>query len=122
MGEKGIEALCTIPCINRWSAAILRSEIGPIDRFDSAKELVAYVGLGPRREESGDCEASWSISKRESPRVRAILYTCTSSAAQHNPPVKALYERLTGRGKHRMLHDRLHAKTAVYRVRMLEQA
>ncbi len=53
-GEEGVEVLCTIPVINRWSAAILRSEIGPIDRFDSAKELVAYVGSDPRREESGD--------------------------------------------------------------------
>lgn len=53
-GEEGMGVLCTIPVINRWSAAILRSEIGPIDRFDSAKELVAYVGSDPRREESGD--------------------------------------------------------------------
>ncbi len=102
-GEEGIEVLCTIPGINRWSAAILRSEIGPIDRFDSAKELVAYVGLDPQREESGDKEAARSISKRGNPRIRAILYTCVRNAVQHNPPVKALYDRLTGRGKHHML-------------------
>lgn len=102
-GEEGIEILCTIPGINRWSAAILRSEIGPIDRFDSAKELVAYVGLDPQREESGDREASRSISRRGNPRVRAILYTCVRNAVQHNPPVKALYDRLTDRGKHHML-------------------
>lgn len=102
-GEEGIEILCTIPGINRWSAAILRSEIGPVGRFDSAKELVAYVGLDPRREESGDQEANRSISKRGNPRIRAILYTCVRNAVQHNPPVKALYDRLTDRGKHHML-------------------
>lgn len=102
-GEEGIEILCTIPSINRWSAALLRSEIGPVDRFDSAKELVAYVGLDPQREESGDREASRSISKRGNPRVRAILYTCVQNAVQHNPPVKDLYDRLTDRGKHHML-------------------
>lgn len=102
-GDEGIEVLCTIPGISRWSAAVLRTEIGPIDRFDAAKELVAYVGLDPRREESGDREAARSISKRGNPRIRAILYICVQNAVQHNPPVKALYDRLTGRGKHHML-------------------
>lgn len=102
-GEPGLKVLCTIPGISRWSAAVLRSEIGPIDRFDTAKELVAYVGLDPRREESGDKQAARSISKRGNPRVRAILYICVQNAVQHNPPVKALYDRLTGRGKHHML-------------------
>lgn len=102
-GEKGVEVLCTIPGISRWSSAILRSEIGPVGRFDSAKELVAYVGLDPRREESGDQQVDRSISKRGNPRIRAVLYTCAQNAVRHNPPVKALYERLTDRGKHHML-------------------
>lgn len=102
-GEEGVEILCTIPGISQWSATVLRSEIGPIDRFDSARELVAYVGLDPCREESGDRRVRKSISKRGNPRIRAILYTCTQSAVRHNPPVKALYDRLVDRGKHHML-------------------
>lgn len=101
--DQGVQVLRTIPGIERWSAAILRSEIGPIDQFDSAKEVVAYAGLDPQYEESGDKQASRSISKRGNPRIRAILYVCARNAVQHNPPVKALYDRLTKRGKHHML-------------------
>lgn len=101
--DQGVQVLRTIPGIERWSAAILRSEIGPIDQFDSAKEVVAYAGLDPQYEESGDKQARRSISKRGNPRIRAILYACVQNAIQHNPPVKAFCDRLTERGKHHML-------------------
>jgi Transposase IS116/IS110/IS902 family. len=40
-----------------------------LDRCGIAKELVAYVGVDPQREESGDREANRSISKRGNPRT-----------------------------------------------------
>jgi transposase len=101
--DEGARILTSIPGISEWAATALRVEIGPIHRFASAKKLVAYVGLDPQIEQSGDRRTEKSISKRGNPRIRALLYACVRCAVQHNPPIRAFYHRLRERGKHHMV-------------------
>ncbi|ADZ92967.1 IS110 family transposase [Marinomonas mediterranea] len=62
----------------------------------------AYLGLIPRIRESGTLKGRSMLSKVGPANVRAKIYMAAVVAKQHNPDVKALYERLKSRGKTHM--------------------
>jgi len=104
--------LASIEGIGKWSAAvlyceILYCEIGDITRFSSAKTLIAYAGLDPQREESGDIAREKTISKQGNAHIRSVLYGCVTAAIRNgsNPPVRNLYDRLKERGKHQKVAE-----------------
>jgi transposase len=74
------QLLMTIPGIAHYSALVIYAEIGEIDRFDRAKEVVRYVGLNPVIRESGDSRFEGSISKKGSGKVRWLLVQAVHSA------------------------------------------
>ena len=94
-----VQLLVTVPGIALWSAVILRLELGPLDRFPTAAALVAYAGLDPRYQQSGDGEVRLSISKRGRSEVRAALYMCATAALRWNPAIRTFYDRLRSAGK-----------------------
>jgi len=67
------QLLMSIPGVSHLSALAVFAEIGDIDRFDSHKQLVSYVGLNPVIRESGDSRFEGSISKNGPGHVRWIL-------------------------------------------------
>ena len=70
-----INLLATIPGIGKKLAHILASEIGDINRFKNAKQLVAYCGIDPSVKQSGNFNGTKNrITKRGSPFVRKALY------------------------------------------------
>lgn len=99
--------LASIEGIGKWSAAVLYCEIGDITRFSSAKKLIAYAGLDPQREESGDIAREKTISKQGNSHIRSVLYGCVTAAIRNgsNPPVRRLYDRLKERGKHQKVAE-----------------
>jgi transposase len=99
--------LASIEGIGKWSAAVLYCEIGDITQFSSAKKLIAYAGLDPQREESGDIAREKTISKQGSSHIRSVLYGCVTAAIRNgsNPPVRNLYDRLKKRGKHQKVAE-----------------
>jgi transposase len=99
--------LKSIGGIGRWAATVLYCEIGDITRFGSASKLVAYAGLDPQWEESGDQRMEKSISKRGNRRIRSVLYGCVTASlrAGTNPPVRALFDRLKEKGKHQKVAE-----------------
>ena len=99
--------LKSIGGIGKWGATVLYCEIGDITRFDSADQLIAYAGLDPQWEESGDQRTDKSISKQGNRRIRSILYGCVISTLRDgtNPPVRALFDRLKEKGKHQKIAE-----------------
>lgn len=85
------------PVVSTTLIALL-PELGSIDR----RAVAALVGLAPWTNESGP---------RKGPRrvwggraaARTVLYMAAVSAARHNRPLKAHYERLVARGKAKKL-------------------
>jgi transposase len=70
------------------------------ERFDNARQAVAFIGLSPRHRESGDSVRGKSrLSKLGHSRLRKILYMPAMSAIQCNPAAQALAERLKESGK-----------------------
>jgi transposase len=71
--------------------------------FQSAEQLAAYLGLVPVERQSGTSVLGRPrLSKAGPARIRAVLYMAAIVATQHNPHLKALYQRLQERGKSKM--------------------
>jgi transposase len=72
-------------------------------RFRAAESLAAYLGLAPVQRQSGTSLNGRSrLSKAGRADVRAVLYMASVVASQHNPHIKALYQRLLAAGKAKM--------------------
>lgn len=89
------DLLETIPGIGRTSAAILLAEIGDIQDFATAKNLVAFAGLSPKERSSGtSVRGHAGIAKMGNPRLRRVLYMAALSAKRFNPPLRDFANRL----------------------------
>ena len=87
------------PVISRQMLAMLGSR-----DFQSASQAGAFVGLAPVHHESGSSVKKKSrIAKNGQPKLRAKLYMAAVVAIQHNPVIRAQYERLLQSGKCKMV-------------------
>jgi transposase len=89
--------LTTIPGIGVYSAMIILSEIGEIQRFCSPKSLYSYAGLVPRVRESAGHKTHGGISRCGSPRLRWVLVEAAHTAIRCCPAAKHYFERLRRR-------------------------
>jgi transposase len=67
---KGVLA---IPELGPTTVAVLRAELGDLDRFARMDQVVAYVGLDLQVKQSGKWKGETKLSKRGSGRLRRIL-------------------------------------------------
>lgn len=78
MPEHGIVA--SIPCITDGTAARIIAELGSIEKFATAKSLVAYVGIDPAVQQSGKVTGEHlNITKKGNRELRMILYTAVKN-------------------------------------------
>ena len=55
-------------------AVTVAAEVGDFSRFENPRQLMAYLGLVPRRYQSGEVDYTGSISKCGDRRVCTLLY------------------------------------------------
>ena len=92
------ELLQTIPGIGEKTARLLLGEI-EFRQFTSARALAAYVGVSPRRHQSGTSLNRTALSKLGSGRIRKALFFPAIVAVQCNEVVKTFAQRLSENGK-----------------------
>ena len=106
--EDAIETLCqtlplyitSIPGVGLVNAATVVAEIGDIQRFDDADDLVAYAGIDPSVVRSGQFVGDQShMSKRGSPHLRAAVWLAARGVILHEPEFRAYYQRKRAEGK-----------------------
>lgn len=99
--DKADQYLTTIPGIGVVLAATILGEIGDVNRFPELENLVAYAGIDPTVYRSGQFEAAEAhMSKRGSPNLRRALWLAANVARQHDPDLKAYYQKKKKEGKH----------------------
>jgi len=89
----------SIPGIGPWSAVSLALEIGDPERFADVRQLIAWAGLDPRVDESGDKSTTRGISHRGNAYLRALLFPLMMAAMQHHPIVGDFIRKKIGEGK-----------------------
>ena len=96
--------LDTIPGVGLQTAAIVVSELGSPERFESARQAAAYAGLVPSHRESGSSvRGNPQMSKVGNGRLRRAMYFPAMTALRFNSAVKAFGDRLEKRGKEEMV-------------------
>lgn len=94
------QRLLTIPGIGPKTACHLIILTDGFRRFDTVKQLIAYVGLASRAHSSGTSIAgSRAIVKSGTNVLRKLLYLCSWTASKTNPGCRQLSERLLAKGK-----------------------
>jgi transposase len=68
-----VQLLETIPGVGSLTALQIHAEIGEIERFERAAELVSYAGLDPSVRESADSRTEGSISKEGNKYLRTAV-------------------------------------------------
>jgi transposase len=96
MGNEEARLLMTIPGISFYSALLIASEIGDVNRFADSNGLVAYAGLAPSTHSSGGTTYHGRITKTGSPYLRWILNQCVRANIRAEPDgtVALFYNRL----------------------------
>lgn len=81
-------------------SVIISEEAGDIKRFSSARQLIAYAGIDPRVKQSGNMDVRGRMTKRGNNNLRHALYLSAQIARQHDPELKAYYQKKRTEGKH----------------------
>lgn len=89
--------LVSVPGIGTTSARLLIAELPELGHLDR-RQIASLVGGAPINRDSGTFRGRRMILGGRAD-VRKALYMPTLTAIRYNPALKALYERLTGRGK-----------------------
>lgn len=84
--SKVVTALMAVRGLNLISAVIFMAEIGDLSRFATPRQLMAYLGLVPGEESTGDRVWRGGITKAGNHRARRILVECSWSY-RHPPRV-----------------------------------
>lgn len=100
MLENAFAHVTSIRGVGQKSAILLLGELAMLPSDMSVREWVAFAGLDPKKHRSGtSVEQRERISKVGNARIRRALYMPALVAVQHEPQVKAFYEKLIGKGK-----------------------
>ena len=95
--------LDSVPGIAATSAVQLLAELAVLAPDLEARQWVAYAGLDPREYASGtSVHKKVRISKAGNKHLRHALYMPALVAVQHDPHLRAFYQRLLARGKFKM--------------------
>jgi len=89
-----VTALMAMRGIDLISATTFLAEIGDLSRFQTPRELMAYLGLVPSEASTGDTVKRGPITKTGNRRARRTLVECSWSY-QHPPRIgKKKYEKV----------------------------
>lgn len=100
---RSFQRMTSVRGIARVSAIHILGELAVLPSDMSAKQWVAHAGLDPRACDSGtSIHKPARISRRGNRHLRAALYMPALVAAQHEPHIKAFYEKLVTKGKTKM--------------------
>jgi transposase len=95
--DERVPLLVQLPGINLLGAITLLAAIGDITRFEGAKQLVGYAGMGTRVHDSGQLHSSGRITKTGRRDIRRVVVEAAQHATRTHPHWKAELARLEPR-------------------------
>jgi transposase len=86
--------LMQLPGLGLITALTVLAAIGDVTRFETAKKLVGYAGLGASVHDSGQTHRTGRITKTGRRDLRHVLVEAAWAAVEHHPFWKAEFARL----------------------------
>jgi transposase len=97
--DDGATGLQSVPDFGPKTVAVLRAELGEVERFQRSAQVVAYAGLDITVKESGKWRGERKLSKRGSGELRRTLYlTAMRCVRREGSAFGAYYQALGARG------------------------
>ncbi len=98
--KEEVALACSIPGIGLETSLKFFTHVGDVNRFESSRSLISWIGLTPRNAQSGtSIHKNGCISRMGCTRLRGQFYMCAVVAIKYNPDCKAFYNRLKESGK-----------------------
>lgn len=95
--DERVPLLVQLPGFSIIVAMTVLTALGTIDRFETARRLVGYAGLGTRVHDSGELHRTGGITKAGRRELRTVLVEAAQTAANTHPHWKAELARLEKR-------------------------
>ncbi len=97
--DESTRLLMTIPGVGYFSALLILSELGDINRFPDSHHLCSYAGLTPSTHSSGGVTYHGSITRSGSRYLRWILTECAKAhiRTRRDSQLTRFYTRLAKR-------------------------
>ncbi|GHO62564.1 hypothetical protein KSC_014560 [Ktedonobacter sp. SOSP1-52] len=101
--DPGTRGLQQMPELGPKMIAVLRAELGAVDRFACTDQAVAYAGMDIKIKESGLWKGKAKLSKRGSGLLRQMLYLAAlRSISLQGSAFGAYHQHLVARGLEKM--------------------
>ena len=98
------QLLKTIPGVGEVTISQVLAFIGNIEDFKNAKQVAAFIGLNPKKRQSGtSVQGKTRLSKIGNSNLRKSFYMPAISAKRYNPIIREFCEHLKASGKPTML-------------------
>jgi transposase len=96
--DEDVKLLMTIPGIGYYSALLVKSEIGDVNRFPFGDRLCSYAGLVPSTHASGSVVRHGGITKEGSRWLRWVMVEAAQTHVhKYDTSVTRLYNRIAER-------------------------
>ena len=93
--------ITTIPGIGIRMGAMILAEVGDFHNFASADKILAYAGMSPSTNQSGQLTNSYShMEKRGSRHLRYAIFNATKYVCHWDPTFAAYLAKKRAEGKH----------------------
>lgn len=93
-----VDNVCTIKGVSTLTAIIVISETNGFELIENKAQLVSYAGYDVVERQSGtSVKGKTRISKKGNAHLRRAMHYPALTAARHNPPLQALYQRVLER-------------------------
>jgi transposase len=93
--------LLSVPGVGKILAPIILAEIGDINYFNKPSKLIAFAGIDPSQNQSGNkASSNEKTSKRGSPYLRHAIFTASLVAMKYSDDLRAYYDKKKSEGKH----------------------
>ena len=93
----------SIPGIGETTIHVVLSEFAHIEKFRTAKQLAAFIGVAPKERQSGSSlRGRTMMSKTGRSQLRKAFFMPALVALRYNPILMELKRRLTDAGKPKM--------------------
>jgi transposase len=93
--------LLSVPGIGNVLAPVIFAEIGNIHNFSKPSKLIAFAGIDPSENQSGNKSSSnEKTSKRGSPYLRHAIFTASLVAMGKDKSFRDYYDKKISEGKH----------------------
>ena len=94
-----LTSICGIGPVNAWTMIAYTSNF---ERFEDARKFGAYCGVVPYEQSSGVFRGKHRVSHLCNHEVKAGLHMAARASVQHDPEMRAYYDRRKIMGKHHM--------------------